>query len=155
MSEEQSHYTIKDASPIMPIRDSVKQKEASTLYQEDFSKAAKDFWLENKKEQPYSNGYIMGKYGKKDLTLQNFYTKLFTMTKEITNIMLSQNNIVADLSLQFQCLETALKLLNEQIALNIKGVKIPEENVYALLHGFANGLIDSITEKINNKCRND
>ena len=154
MSEEPSHYIVKkNASEIMPRSpNSPENKTYSSEYKEDFSKASTDFWLDNKKQREYTAGYIMGQFGNKELRQQNFYNRINTIIKETTTIMLSNQKIdTSDLTHIFSCLDHLLKLLSEQVELKSKDNKMPEEDFFVILHGFTNGLIDTLAEKIKQK----
>jgi hypothetical protein len=154
MSEEPSHYiTKKNASDIMPVNPNLPEnKTYSTNYKEDFSLASTDFWLDNKKQKEYTSGYIMGQFGNKELKQQNFYNRINTIIKETTTMMLSNQKIdTSDLKHIFTCLDHLLKLLSEQVEAKTKENKIPEEDFFVILHGFTNGLIDTLAEKIKQK----
>jgi len=154
MSEEYTRsplrVKLKPASAVMPVGAPTEQKQYSSPYEKDFTKAASDFWKDNKKAEEFKTGYNIGKFGNKEITLDSFLRRLPLISKEIMATELTNKGIsFSDFYNHMEIMEKITKILSQDItAKQTKENNLEALNLLTMLHGMICGWMDGITDKI-------
>jgi len=117
----------------------------TTPYENDFTKAARDFWRKKNMDEVFRKGMVIGKFSQRDVTNDVFFETLYTFIKElITSNLIEQNKTSEELKSSFIILQNILKLIEKQT----KDNKFNTQELVCMLHGFTNGYIENIKERI-------
>lgn len=143
-----SNIKSKPSSSIMPTKHEPVEHFSSS-YKLDFSKASKDFWVKNvsKYQSTYDKGSTVGKFGKYNSNLEDFFDRMFVLVKEcITTELTNQGYTSEQLENQFKVLESTFKILVDVVKSIDTEKKLSTDSLCAFLHGFVNGYMENFAE---------
>jgi len=113
-----------------------------------FNNIIDEIWIKLKKPNQYQTGYKMGKLNSFNLDLLTFYEVLVNALKETLISEYKENKQTTEtLSSYFILLENVLKLLTLEVSKN----DIDTTNLIVKYHGFINGYMQEIINKIKEK----
>lgn len=144
---ESKHYTDVENKTIAATV--VKSEEVfNTKYEEDFDKAAKDFWQQKTVNgiTKYMSGSTIATFGKELYTINEFLERLsYFIKSSISNELLEKSIPTEGLTEYFNAVNISLKLLGDYLGKENNNIDIV--NLSAQLQGFTNGFINSIAKK--------
>jgi len=127
------------------------EDEHSTKYIQDFTLAAQDYWRLNYPDHliAYRQGIADGKFGRKELTIPNFFDRIYSSVRQLVLTVLGNNKETAeDLNQNFKALEATFKLLGQAVKTKNNKKQDTEEVIAfcAQLQGFVNSFIENNIE---------
>jgi len=128
----------------------------STQYKEDYSQASKDFWQHNSPNavRSYEQGHIVGRFGKKNLTLPDFFDRIYNNVKEalVSGLKVqkkSANGLKDNLDAVKSTLQLLVKSYIDESGKDTKNVNKTRDaqeiiDIAAHMQGFINGYVESV-----------